>query len=540
MEQPAHASEPHASRGRRVLCALLEPLAIDMRSLAAFRIAIAIVLLVDLATRAVDLSDHYTDHGFYPRSARIALERSDVYDGEVRYQWSLHMLSGESWAQAVLFLIAALFAAGMLLGYRTRLCTIASSVLLSSLHARNPLVLDAGDTLLRCIMIWAMFLPLGGAASVDRRRDAIGKPRRQKVLSVASAALLLQVAVMYWFTAAAKNDPIWTHDYSAIYYVLNVDIITTPLGHWLLGFPELLRGLTFCTYWLELVGPCIALCPFLTRWPRAVVVLCFWLLHLGMALTMALGILEWVVIAAWLPFVPGVVWDALGRCFGKDKVGASAKRAGIERMLAWLDQRVFTRPAAADFRLSKASGAIVSALLLYTAVWNLHELSPRFREAVHFPKGWSIPGRITRLEQWWWMFAPQPMMNDGWYVMKGVLKDGSIVNLWEPGEPLPLTKPASVLETYRNERWRRYLMSLWEPMYTPTLRECAQWLEQRWNEQYSGGKPERKVKNVEIIYYLEETLPPDRISPSVTPMILWKTGYEALWAPTEAADGAGS
>src|SRR5690349_847787 len=93
MEQAAHASEPHASRGRRMLCALLEPLAIDMRSLAAFRIAIAIVLLVDLATRAVDLSDHYTDHGFYPRSARIALERSDAYDSEVRYQWSLHMLS---------------------------------------------------------------------------------------------------------------------------------------------------------------------------------------------------------------------------------------------------------------------------------------------------------------------------------------------------------------------------------------------------------------------------------------------------------------
>lgn len=539
MEQQEHAGEASASGGRRVLRALLEPLSIDLRSLAAYRIAIALLLLVDLATRAVDLSDHYTDHGFYPRSARIALEHSDWYDGEIRYEWSLHMLSGESWAQAGLFLLAALFAAGMLVGYRTRLCTIVSAVLLCSLQARNPLVLDAGDTLLRCIMIWSMFLPLGAACSVDRRRDA-GEPGRRQLLSVAGAALLLQVAVMYWFTATAKNDPIWTGDYSAVYYVLNIDIITTPFGHWLLRFPVLLQVLTFITFWLELVGPCLALCPLLTRWPRAVVVLSFWLLHLGMALTMSLGILEWVVMAAWLPFVPGVAWDALDRLCAKLKFCRAAERPMIQRMRAWLDRRLFKHPAPADFRLSWAGGALVGVLLVYTAVWNVYERFPRVREAAPLPHGWTIPGRITRLEQWWWMFAPQPLMNDGWYLMKGELVDGSTVNLWEPGKPLPQTKPASVLHAYRNERWRRYLMSLLDPMYTPTLRECAHWLKQRWNEQYSGGKPERKVKSVEIIYYLEETVPPDRIAPEVTPMVLWKTGYESLLKPSDDTDGEGS
>lgn len=538
MEQQEHAGQESASRGRRVLCALLEPLAIDLRSLAAYRIAIALVLLVDLATRAVDLSDHYTDRGFYPRAARIALEHSDWYDGEIRYEWSLHMLSGEAWAQAGLFLLAALFAAGMLAGYRTRLCTAASAVLLCSLQARNPLVLDAGDTLLRCIMIWSIFLPLGAAFSVDRRRDA-SPPGRMRVLSVGSAALLLQVAVMYWFTATAKHDPIWTRDYSAVYYVLNLDVITTPFGHWLLRFPRLLQVLTFTTFWLELVGPCLALCPLLTRWPRAAVVVCFWLLHLGMAVTLALGILEWVVIAAWFPFLPGVAWDALGRLGSKFNFRWIVEGPTIQRTRGWLDRHWFKHPAPADFRLSSAGSALVGALLVYTAVWNIYERFPAVREAAPLPKGWTIPGRITRLEQWWWMFAPQPMMNDGWYAMKGVLVDGSIVNLWEPGKPLPETKPASVLNAYRNERWRRYLMSLWEPMYTPTLRECADWLKQRWNEQYSGGDPERKVKSVEIIYYLEETVPPDRIAPEVTPMILWKTGYESLLKRSDDGDGAG-
>ena len=405
MQQQEHASQASASRGRRVLCALLEPLAIDLRSLAAFRIAIGLVLLVDLATRAVDLSDHYTDRGFYPRTARIALEHSDWYDGEIRYEWSLHMLSGEAWAQAALFLLAALFAAGLLVGYRTRLCTIASSVLISSLHARNPLVLDAGDTLLRCLMIWSIFLPLGAVYSIDRRRDA-GQPGRRQLLSVAGAALLLQVAVMYWFTATAKHDPIWTRDYSAVYYVLNIDIITTPFGHWLLRFPVLLQVLTFITFWLELVGPCLALCPLLTRWPRAAVVLCFWLLHLGMALTMALGILEWVVMAAWLPFVPGVAWDALSRFCSKFNFLGMAQRPTIRRVRDWLDRHCFKHPAPAYFRLSRAGSALVGVLLVYTAVWNVYERFPSVREAAPLPKGWTIPGRVTRLEQWWWMFAP--------------------------------------------------------------------------------------------------------------------------------------
>ena len=42
--------------------------AIDSRSLAAFRIAISIVLLVDLGIRAADLGAMYTDDGMFSRT----------------------------------------------------------------------------------------------------------------------------------------------------------------------------------------------------------------------------------------------------------------------------------------------------------------------------------------------------------------------------------------------------------------------------------------------------------------------------------------
>jgi hypothetical protein len=52
--------------------------------------------------------------------------------------------------------------AGILLaiGYRTRLMTIVNFVLITSLQARNILVLHGGDVLMKLLCFWAMFLPL--------------------------------------------------------------------------------------------------------------------------------------------------------------------------------------------------------------------------------------------------------------------------------------------------------------------------------------------------------------------------------------------
>ncbi|HUY87672.1 MAG TPA: HTTM domain-containing protein [Pirellulales bacterium] len=531
MEASEQSSQPREAAARRALRVLLQPLAIDVRSLAAFRIGVATMLLVDLACRAVDLVDHYTDRGVFPRAARLALEHGEIFEGETRYEWSLHMLSGEPWAQAVLFLTATVFAAGMLVGYRTRLCTAASWLLLVSLHVRNPVLIDAGDTLLRAVMFWSMFVPLGAAASVDRRRrPGAGKPRRE-LLSIGGAALLLQIAMMYWCTAAAKNHPTWHQEYSAVYYALSIDGLTTPFGQSLLHFPTLLRILTIITYWLEWLGPCVALCPGLTRWPRAFTVFAFWILHTGMTLTLEVGVLEWIVNAVWLVYLPGVFWDALGRRAVCRRLAAWSESSLARRIVATLDRTVFRRPARADFRLSRWGAAFVTVCLLYVAGWNVHETFASVKAAVHLPKGWRIPGRAMGLAQWWFMFAPSPMTCDGWFVMKGFLEDGSVVNLWAPDEPLPLTKPASVAETYRNQRWRRFLMYMWEPYYADSLRDLAHWLQRRWDERYSQGRPGRKVKSVEIMYYIEETLPPGSVSPLITPMILWKSEYEEFVPP---------
>ncbi|MGB7084756.1 MAG: hypothetical protein WBD47_04330, partial [Phormidesmis sp.] len=137
----------------------LERYSLDVRSLALLRIGLALVILTDLATRFGDLTAHYSDFGVLPRAV--------LNDGILKPgYWSLHMLSGQPIFQGLLFLAAAVAAIAMLFGYRSRWAVIASWILLISMHNRNPLLIFAADDVLRAVMFWAMFLPLGAAYSV--------------------------------------------------------------------------------------------------------------------------------------------------------------------------------------------------------------------------------------------------------------------------------------------------------------------------------------------------------------------------------------
>ena len=144
---------------------------------------------------------------------------------------------------------------------------------------------------------------------------------------MASLALLLQVACIYWFTAILKYGNEWTRDGTALYYVFSADQFVRGLGRWLLGWPDVCRWLTLGTWWLEMLGPFIAFIPMRTPWWRLVVVAAMMSLHLGIALCMSLGMFPWVMMLAWVPFLPSMFWDRLA------VLGASPSRsAWVERL----------------------------------------------------------------------------------------------------------------------------------------------------------------------------------------------------------------
>ncbi|WP_458188682.1 HTTM domain-containing protein [Haladaptatus sp. NG-WS-4] len=280
-------------RGRK---ALSRRVGIDTRALAALRISLGLLILADLFVRSRDLVAHYTDTRVLPRTALY-----EQFPGIARL--SFHTVSGTAGGQAVLFLVAGGFALALLFGYRTRLVTLLSLVFLVSLQTRNPILLNAGDSVLRRLLFWSLFLPLGERWSVDSLR---AERPRGRVASVASAALLLQVVLVYTMNGALKlRGDLWVSG-DAIAYVFSLDQLTVLLGGVLAQYLTLL-GL-FDRVCLVLVISSVLLV-LLTGWSRAAFASLFVGMHPGMFLTMRLGLFPLVSMASLLPFFPGVVWE---------------------------------------------------------------------------------------------------------------------------------------------------------------------------------------------------------------------------------------
>lgn len=502
--------EPNAKASR-----WSEALGLDVRSLALFRIALGLYLVADLIWRLPLIRDFYTDSELVPRAAVFEKMNAGWF-------WSIHLISGELWVQVLLFLTAIVFAIGMTAGYRTRLCTACSWFLFSSMHIRDPFVQYFADQTLQAFLFWAIFLPLNGRWSLDAVLTPAARRVEDNQASWATQAFILQMCFIYWFTALMKWDRSWLTDGSAVYYALSLDFSVRPLGHFLLGFPGLLRFLSRATIAMEFLGPLLILSPWRTARLRLLAVVLFVGFHTGLALTMDLTGFSAIMFVGWLAFLPGFVWEAAGKRWSR---AFSAHAGGIR---GWLEEWVSTQrtrsdrmrralaPPAPTDRLGPLSRALVLAgamTIFATSMAN----APITQ--VRLPKLWFQLGASAQLNQQWAMFAAPTYTADGWYVIDGLLVDGRHADVWRGGGEVNYAKPADVPASYRNGKWRAYLLRLSADKYLEYRRYFGSYLCRHWNAEHSG--PDR-VNLIYISYMLETTVPPGQVQSGPTKRLLWR------------------
>lgn len=483
----------------------------DPRSLAVFRIGIAVLILLDLIDRARDLRAHYSDWGVLPRGAVVDLFLHPSC-------FSLYFINGTWYWQLFLFLLAGLFALALLVGYRTRFMTVASWLLLVSLQNRNPLVLQGGDVLIRMILFWAMFLPLGACCSLDHRFARASRTTQDvtppSILTWATAALVTQAVFLYVFAALLKTGPEWTENYTAVYYAMSIDQLTTPLGHWLLGHRDLMRASTYLTVKIELFGPLLFFIPFYTGFFRIAAIVLLFVMQMGFGATMRVYIFPWVCFCATLPMVPSVFWDKLPNSV---KAWSGRTLRSTERTFTWafvwLKGRVPPQfPVVVTPRWVNLTAAF---FLAYVALWNLGTLPVSIVEKrVDVPRRLQWIGLALRVDQQWNMFAPNPLRDDGWYVIPGTLVDGTVVDVFRRGMPLTWEKPRLVAYTYKNQRWQKYMMNLWSRDFSMFREFYGKYLCRSWNDVRKGAE---QLDHFTIYFMREDTLPdgeavPEKIS----------------------------
>jgi hypothetical protein len=465
-------------------------LAVDLRALGLMRICIAIVILLDLGVRISDLEAFYANTGAVP----LGLVFQHTWNN---YFVSLHAMNGLWQFQLILFLFSFFFAAMLLIGYRTRLFTVLSWLMMLSLHNRNSLILQGGDDLLRMVLFWSIFLPWGAAYSCDALLSHERFPKKS-ILTVATVAYLLQICYIYTGSALLKGRE-WNSDYTAMYYVYALDQIAYPVTRYLFYYPELLKKMTMVAYYFELLVPLLFFVPVKHQWFRYAGVLSVVFFHVFNSVTLLIGMFPLIGIATVTGLLPSRAMDGAERITMRMRAHVRDSflqyAEWLRRLIPWREP-VYAIPVPLD----RAKTACLVFLVVFVFDWNFSNLSfVGSKLSDHL----RVLGYTLRLDQNWGMFAPGVFKDDGWFVLEGTTVDGEHINLLEPGKPLSFTKPEAITSMFRNDRWRKYTENL-VLSYNSFMRGYfTNYTMRVWNEQH----PDKQLAKLELIYMYEFTQP---------------------------------
>ncbi len=474
---------------------------IDPRALAAFRIGLGVVILLDLLLlRVPGIVPFYTDAGVLPRSAL-----AEVYPAFASA--SIHALSGSMWVQAVLFAVAGIVAVSLSLGYRTRLATFVSFVLLASLQARNPYVLNGGDTILTSFLFLGLFLPLGARWSIDARRrsrEVAGDRERPgpgetgdgvtgdapRVVSVATVTILAHIVLIYATNAAFKFQSEAWMDGIAVRRTMHLEQFIVLLGPYLSDLSTVLTAVN----WLWIAT--LSAAPFLVLFAgklRTAVVLAFVCTHLGMAATMRLGVFPFVLIAGLLLFLPSEIWASIERSRARDALERveTSIRANLPRG-STLESRSI--PSVTVPHALRRTGRICASGFLVVVLLTLVFWQTAQVDLVDSPAP-ELEGNMGDVG--WTFFAPSPPDASSGYVAEAELESGETIDLIHGGQAT-LDRPPDPDQAFPTTLWKRYgtdMSHADESQYEPLL-------------EYLCDRSEHEIADL-TIYYLEQPVEPD-------------------------------
>jgi hypothetical protein len=446
------------------------------------RIAVGMVLLVDLLIRALSIKAFFTDEGVIPLDILKQYNWSPVY-------FSFHALSGNLWWQILLFIINAICIILLIVGYRTRFITFICWVLLTSLQNRNPFILQGGDDLLRILLLWGIFLPWGERYSVKKT-----SAYQSRYFGWANIGYILLPCSVFFFSAMLKTSPEWHSEGTALYYALSLDQIRMPMGTFIYQFPGLLTILTHVVYYTELFAPLLILLPFVPINIRVAGILAAFALFVGIAGTLYIGLFYIIGIVSLVGLLPSGFMD----WFDKKKYPFISQSLQIGEL--------------SNSALYKACATLknyfIVVVTLFCLMMNLgsirkfpYTLDPAVVEY----------GKILRLEQNWGMFAPYILKDDGWFVYSARNSKLKYIDIKNDREFVSYKKPQYGVCEFESDRWRKFQENYtfnnnnyMRPFY-------CKYLLHKWNKEH----PDNHILDLTIFFMKETSLPDYQTKPIV-------------------------
>ena len=235
-------------------------------------------------------------------------------------------------------------------------------------------------------------------------------------------------------------------------------------------------------------------------------------LHIGISLTLFVGIFFLVNFASLMGLLPPVALDWFARQLSPQATrvrGWQARLPGWQ--LPWRLERTRAPTPGSRQPLRAVRETFVATVLVYVCWWNLDDV------AVVRPTGklMAEPVRwvayLFRIDQHWGMFAPAVFKDDGWYILEGTTADGRKVDLKRGGAPARYAKPQSVVALIKNDRWRKYSESYLFTNNTWMRPYYCNYLLRVWHE----NPAHTRLRHLAIVYMKEVSLPDYKLAKPV-------------------------
>jgi len=441
-------------------------LALDKRSLGLFRICLGLVLTLDVILRGIHFRAHYSSEGLFP--LKFFLIQPDLS----QRRWSFLFMGDTPLFVGLFFLFFLVCAVCLTLGVKTRWTGWLCWILILSVYRRNPVLNNGGDIYLPLMLLWGNFIPWGDRFSVDSRKG--DEEQGELHHSLGGFCYLMQVAILYWFSAVLREGPEWQVDYSALYYGMHLGQINYPTADWMLLLgSDALAVITFLTIFLEAFGPFLLVVP--SQWLRLIGVFLIVSFHLGILVTMFIPVFGSVCMVGPIGLLPGLFWD--------NRWGRRLQEA-FERFFDSVRSRFpssFLEAPQLPQRMRRLGGVYqaTAVVALGLSIFYLYWGMPIERADQRNPLTGTL--KALSLDQRWGMFSPHPANRTGYPSAPGRTRSGEVVDLFTWDEYSEALEDLPVAKEFWNYRWAAFHMSV-EARREEHVPFYLEYLARRWDE----------------------------------------------------------
>lgn len=427
---------------------------LNQSSLRSFRIFMGIALVINLVSelRYVEV--------FYSSSSLSAVNPVDSHfllDLPV----SLLSLNDSIIYIYIFFLMSFMANVAYMIGYRIKLSTLVSLIFLISIQYKSRHTLNGGDYLLSIGMVWSLFI-------LSNKKNV----KTYFASTIFQIGYIFQLACMYFVAGLSKSGNDWKVTFSAIEKIYSLEGIANNFGEFLLGYPAILKYISAVIPYYELLISALVIIAGLSKMSRYIVFLMVFVMQIGIAITLNLGIFPLTSMVVMIPLLPKdaplnkmTSWAvnlfkniSIARLISRhvSTLHMSSERYKYKdsSKLQKLNKKVVVLARPANLLLS----FMMIFMILSSTVYSINTNT----SGGHLVNLGLRMSNIFYLSQDWRLFGPDVASSSSWPIIEAELRSGERVDLWrsEVDNSLPqrtdFIRPYDISNRVGSVNYRKY------------------------------------------------------------------------------------